>query len=276
MKTYIRDTVSVDANVTGFVCYNPWRMAFTGWPNSAEVTRSPLSYTPAAYAVDAVPAYNAASLNLKDPNSPYAVTDAVQVRLVSAGVRARYVGTKLNQGGRILGLHHPDHATLVGMTKAQLGAFDECKVDSVTANNKWFTLLYRPVDYDDFEFMSYSDLQSEQSGTPMVIAIMPTTDVGSQFEIEAYANFEALGALVRQKTASFSDATGLSAVTNALSLNTGIQRPFWGTDGTLVRGLQSSALTLLNEFSSGAGGALSRQLGAALVHNYVGKRLIKA
>lgn len=276
MKCFVRETISINAGGGGFLCYNPWKMAFSGWTNAGEGTRPPLTLTPAAYAAGVVPAFGVAGLLLREANTPYVRSDNVEVRLISAGLRARYIGTKLNQGGRIFGLHHPDHDTLVGMTQAQLAGFDECSVDSVTTNNKWFTLLYRPVDYNDFEFKSAGELEVDETETPMVIGMIPPTGLGSEFEYEAYANFEVLGAIVRQKTASFSDATGLSAVTNALSLNTGIQRPFWGSDGTLVRALQNSALHLLNEFSSGAGGEYSRALGAALIHNIMGRKAIKA
>lgn len=97
------------------------------------VTHSNASYAATTTAFYNQPASEYTQLSLPLPyrkaelksGDGFSSTASVQGRIVSLGVRWRYVGTELNRGGRTYALTHPDHDNLYGCSFASLGAFRE-------------------------------------------------------------------------------------------------------------------------------------------------------
>jgi hypothetical protein len=135
-------------------------------------------------------------------------------RLVSASVRVRYIGTELNRSGQVVGLLDPNHTTLQGRTLSDLDGEETSKRFPV--NRDWITVLYRPVDSDDFNFDNAIPTYVPGSGTDknyfMGFAIQSPIGVSTPFEFECHATFEAFGKNIRAMTPSHVDSTGFAAV----------------------------------------------------------------
>lgn len=170
-------------------------------------------------------AFTSNYVNFADPgtqvfnsNSPYTLSDfalntpgKLQQRVVSAGLRVRYIGTELNRGGQIVALHDPNHNTLAGMTLQDMNAMLESRKFPV--NREWTTVLYKPVfpvemTFTTAGYMNIYDFmgmtfQSPDPITPMVL------------EFEAFTVVEVTGAIAKGKTPSHSDPVGFSAIQSA-------------------------------------------------------------
>ncbi len=150
-------------------------------------------------------------------NSSYTTADftnnVVSSRCVGIGVRVRYIGTRLNAGGRVYSLEHPDHHTLAADTVAQLRAFDSC--EAWTFDEDWVTCLYQPRFPEDFEYFSDGFGQSENAAF-LAISIQ-SADATAPFEWEVYSHWEFIGSSVRGKTVSHSAPNESDRVISALS-----------------------------------------------------------
>lgn len=134
----------------------------------------------------------------------------VQYRIVAMGIRIRYIGTNLNQGGIINGLHEPDHDTLVGNGISQFDAQTEARRLPVTRN--WATVVFKPVNSVNFNFANATGGSS--TNTAWYMGFVLQSAVPSQtYEFEVYAIYELEGRIIRGKTPSHADPVGLSSVT---------------------------------------------------------------
>jgi len=59
-------------------------------------------------------------------------TAGVHGRIVSYGVRWRYIGSELKRSGRCYSLVHPDHGNLYGCSFTSLGGYKECLTTTTT------------------------------------------------------------------------------------------------------------------------------------------------
>lgn len=135
----------------------------------------------------------------------------LSARVVSAGLRIRYIGTELNRGGQIVCFHDPTHSTLNQRSLASIDGEQESRRLPVTKD--WTTVLYRPVDDVDNEFSSSLHLTSTVDvGSFYIGVIVQSPGVQSDYEFEFYVNFEVHGRNVRGKTPSHVDVTGHGAI----------------------------------------------------------------
>jgi hypothetical protein len=142
----------------------------------------------------------------------------VQQRLVSMGIRVRYAGTKLNQGGRVITWEDPEHNTINGataLTLANLLAYERAKERPVTMD-KWIQVCSSgPVTPEEYDFSkSFSFNSSTNKAFPLLLFLQSTA--GNVFDVEAYWNYELTGTPVRGKTYSESDDQGVSVVLGAI------------------------------------------------------------
>jgi len=191
--------------------------------------------------------------------------EQLEARLVSAGIRLKYAGTKLNQGGTIQAIHTSDHTSLQNQALATyMQSRDEAIREALTNHSGWLSINYHPVDQDDFDYTT------DHEGDGYIMGA--TVNTGENIDIlwEAYANFEATGAAARAKTGSFADPVGLGAVTNAFSIDIGLQQPSWDT-GQLWNVLRSAAGQLVGEVVSGVGRQAIPMAGAAVTTALLGQ-----
>jgi len=135
-----------------------------------------------------------------------------QVRIVSAGIRVRYIGTELNRGGQVVGIHEPTHATLNGMNITNAQAIQGSV--NFKPTNQWITVLYRPVEDADMQFnSSLNPVNGTSPGSYFMAALIQAPNgVQADYEWEAYASYEYEGRNIRGKTVSHVDTTGHAAV----------------------------------------------------------------
>lgn len=236
---------------------------FAGTSLSASATGvSPMSNSANAYASGAfIPASSA--------------IDGMVGRIVSVGLRVRYVGTELERSGLVYGLVHPAHASLHSYTVPQLTAYRECIRRPVTRN--WTTIVASAVNFEESVYPDVSDLialgvspfnqaQLEacfpfSTGSPVttsnptlgafIMAIVVTGSTGNTYEWELITHQELIGPQVQNAvTPSHSDQIGLSNVieikakADLFSASNSSNAPYEKVFGsTLNSGMQQMAQT---------------------------------
>lgn len=154
------------------------------------------------------------SVSTQNHNGPYSFPQfgtgpgLVQFRCVSAELRVKYTGTEEDRGGLVTSLEHPEHASVVGYTLAQMQAFDVCRTEAVMAN-KWHSCLFSgPI----------NDTETEFSAVPLItpfMAIVVSGGTNLSFQVEGWANYEFTGDIVRNKISVCADEQGGVAVSTA-------------------------------------------------------------
>lgn len=156
----------------------------------------------------------------------------LQWRLVSACIRARFMGSTMHDSGRFIGLVEPDHEDLTGLTAAQLEAYDEAtKVEFKSFGNNWFEVVYNgPTVAKEFAWSGDEGVSTFPTigNAFMAIAVVNcesgTAAVPFAGEWEAYMNYEYIGPVVRGKTISFADPSGFSAAVSVAANFSKIQK----------------------------------------------------
>lgn len=238
-KLWNRGSFDTGSDGYGFIVMNPWAVSSDANTTSAGIADGFVQYSTPTYTgagvitlnVVGTPVAPSGSVVSAQPNSPFTRTQfgttsaLVQYRIVSAGLRIKFSGTALNQGGIVYGLHQPNHETLLNYTRDTMMSFDEGGKFVITGQNsenpdKWFTVLYKPVDPFDCEFAfnpTNPGTVTAATSFPMGF-IVKTAATGSQpFEYEAFANVEFTGAPARAKSLSYADPVGFAAVQTALN-----------------------------------------------------------
>jgi hypothetical protein len=155
-----------------------------------------------------------------------------QWRLVSACVRARFMGSTMHDSGRFIGLVEPDHLDLTGMTASQLEAYDEAtKVEFRDYGNQWFEVLYNgPTVAQEFAWLgdetaaSFPNLANAFMAIAVVNCESGVAAVPFSGEWEVYCNYEYIGPIIRGKTISFADPGGFAAATSVAANFSKIQK----------------------------------------------------
>jgi hypothetical protein len=120
----------------------------------------------------------------------------LKVRCVSSGLRVKYVGTKLNQGGRIVSYSSADNCSLDGTTFSNLIAFPRATITQAD-QNKWAEVVYIPQDSNSLEWVASPDTPN---GNPFMVIAMSSA-VGTQpFMYEMISHFEIIGTIATALT----------------------------------------------------------------------------
>jgi hypothetical protein len=153
-------------------------------------------------------------------------------RLVSACIRARFMGSTMHDSGRMIGLVEPDHADLTGLTASQLEAYDEAtKVEFRDVGNQWFEVKYNgPTTAQEFQWLgdetagTFANIGNAFMAVAVTNCESGVAGVPFSGEWEVYCNYEYIGAIVRGKTISFADPAGFSAAISVASNFSKIQK----------------------------------------------------
>ena len=135
------------------------------------------------------------------------LTQEVSWRIVSMGLRVKYVGTELERGGQIVAMETPNHRSVEGLGTADLLRFD--RASSSTVDRNWHAALYQPVrvssgNYGEWTYTSsISPSGPATANNPFMLGVLinaatPTTSV--TYLWEAFATYEFIGDIVRSKT----------------------------------------------------------------------------
>jgi hypothetical protein len=134
-----------------------------------------------------------------------------EYRVVSAELKARYIGTELNRSGQMAALMDSNHQSLYLRTLSSIDG-EETSL-RFPVDRTWTRVLYRPVDNDDFEFTDTIPGTGGAQGIHyMGIAVQAPAGVSTPFEFEGYATFEIFGKNIRAMTPSHTDPVGFGAV----------------------------------------------------------------
>lgn len=230
-STYATGVVTPQtSNGLAMVTYNPWRMAVV---NTAT---SPVVSTTASSTFSGLPTYNGANTIGYVSNSDYsgalnaAGLAGFRFRLVAAGLRLTYNGPLLNVGGRICGVEDPDHYSIVGLDYDALNGYEEAAQLPIKPN-VMYEIIYNPVEASSFAYGSWatsadgSEFQyfANSNDATMGFIVQPA-DASTNYIVEAFAHFEAIGRPVRGTSPSHVDSLGLSAVLNT-SGQTALRKP---------------------------------------------------
>jgi hypothetical protein len=151
-----------------------------------------------------------------DYTSSQISASGITYRVVSSGIRVRYISTELNRGGQIVALSDTNHNSLIGRTIQDLDA--EINSKRFPVNREWTTVTMRPVRDGDDEFgTNPAGAPTDASQIAWYQGIMiqsPGVDV--DYEWESYTVYEAQGANVRGMTPSHVDPNGYASV-NAMT-----------------------------------------------------------
>jgi hypothetical protein len=243
-RTFAKGTFATSTDATsggrGFIVVDPPR----GAGNDANAVKT---NTAAMAALAGINLTGAANVNTNSPygSGSFATGNNQQFRVVSCGLRIRYIGSELIRGGQIIGLHHPAHYSLHTYNESNLDAYWESARLPVIRD--WTTVTYRPVETDDLDwavsFPTFTPAITDPSYYMGFLIRAPDTNGTNplQFEYEAYFNYEISGPLVQNKEFSHSDAIGHSAVNEAMMLSTPTRKPHNHPIRTVANGLVTVA-----------------------------------
>jgi len=174
-------------------------------------------------------------------------TALLQKRVVSAGLRIRYVGTVFDQGGQVLGFSDPEHNNLFGRTFADIdGELESARL--VVSKNNWSTVRYRPFFESDLQLNGDFPATVLVDGSFYMAFLVQAASAGTSltYEYEFYVNHEISGKNVRSKTASHFDPTGFGAV-HAATITSKALMPSQQSTGESEKTFLTTATQYLNE-----------------------------
>lgn len=143
-----------------------------------------------------------------------ATAAGLQFRVVSSGLRVRYIGTELERGGYKIGFSDPTHSSVNGQSVATLNA--EPSARRFPIDRKWATVLYRPILNDELNYQNSFDLR-DPIMCFVFTAASPTTPL--TYEYEFYSVIEYQGRSIKGMTPSHSDPVGFAAVSSSSLTN---------------------------------------------------------
>lgn len=201
-------------------------------------------------------------------DSAYGSTPASNAfRVVSAGIRVRYIGTELNRGGQIIALADPTGAPMSGLTAAQMLAEPTARKFPVIRS--WTSVLWRPTTVQDRNWDTNPG-NYDSIGTFGTIAIMVISPgaVEADYEFEVAAVYEVNGRNVRGQTVTPVDTVGQEAVYSASLTSPSIMPHQEAHESTALKFLQEAAhgIGKLNSYMTSAEEVVNKgaQLGGTL------------
>lgn len=204
-KYRYRGTFEAGTTGWGYIMLNPYAPA-----NNNVLIRTTTSTSVMTNATN----FNAVT-NQGAINGPFewANTDFVNYRIVGAGLRVVYEGTKLDQGGMFMTYKDPSNADVYNNIDIDILAarpeFEQTRITDRAAEVVWL-----PVAADDF---SYVESTGSATPTPLWIGVKTATGSTQPFMYEVVLYYELIGGTIRQgRTPSHSDPVGFGKAQQAL------------------------------------------------------------
>lgn len=236
MRYHSKGTFSIGSAGVGYVAVNPGVQA----NNVTAIYHTNNSFTGTSIVSSGTGVQTVTFAGL-----PYASLDfgsgdnQTQGRLVGLGLRIRYIGTKLNEGGRVVMARHPTNKSLISQDiSGLLSSYQQLETESVST--RWRTCTYRPVSAEDYEYKANNGMDH----TSMCAIVKSSAD--NEFEYEIVSYFEFCGQVLNP-TRTHSDISGLSAIRNALPIADNSSAP----GATLFNQLISAATATYNNVPEG-------------------------
>jgi hypothetical protein len=244
-----RGSFATGSNSEGYIVFNPFHTGNTSFTHIEGVTTytsSPIMYSDGTVPHSFIETRMTSGNGVGGTNltqAPYSIVDfdelpdgsrlgtsglAIQSRVVGCGLRVRFAGTRLNEGGTVLTFRREDGESTHGYTYTLLASRTNTKSSALT--NKWHEVTYLPVQPEDYDYCRNGLLGSE--GKP---GIDSSSDIflnnsrhnagfyiksaapSQPLEFEFITHIEFLGRTIDSISKSHSDITGMSHVRNAIT-----------------------------------------------------------
>jgi hypothetical protein len=133
------------------------------------------------------------------------IGSAREMRVVAVGIRARYLGTLLNRGGRFVTYRSPTNAPADGMSAASMTASPSSRIYPV--GSEWVNVAWTPITSEDFEYGTQVPLFNQSK-----IVLYAESPVANQpYEWECVFFVESIGSSIAAPTRTDSDVVGFGA-----------------------------------------------------------------
>jgi hypothetical protein len=266
-KTLTRAPIATGVDSCGYIAMNTFAIASD--QNIAQGTTS--NFTGTAYDTGQVPA----NYSLLTSNSPFTIATANPgtntrpfFRLVGAGVRVRYTGPLIAQGGTFTLYRAPGNNQIpTPTTQATMQLND--RTARVPVTNDWSYVTYQPTDNDSLSYRQYGQLPAGHN----ILIFINGTGQGLPFDVELVQYWECQSTSIGQTTHSHSDPVGMGAVLASLPARGSGNKPSTDVVPTLAKAGQeimrstSTIVPLLKDagaaFSGLVGGFLGGPVGGA-------------
>jgi len=236
-QTKARATLTNGTAGTGFVLFDPWKMAYNNGALVNTWCDNPIIYTNGAYAGASLinytvnaGAFAVAGVTSSGSNSPYSQADFTangrQLRLVAAGLRVTYTGSSFRNQGRLLLFRSQSNASYP--TIIQSGTLLNDNYTSVmTVSRKSEYTFYTPDNHDYIAYHPLTDYFGSNANSHFAYGILVDGADGTapqSWFIEAIAYFEIVGpGLTLSK--SHSDVEGMGLVHESLPVKNPVVTP---------------------------------------------------
>lgn len=195
MKVFARGTAYTGTNNVGFVSVKPTLAYDAANPNLA------VCFTGKTFATNSI-SHTTATVGVTGVNfnSPFALadfsSDYLSWRIVSMGIRLKWVGTELDRGGICYALQHPDHLSLSGFNSATMGAFTQVQITTPVSGGWSSEVIYTPVAPADYDYTPTNTVSGDVPAWAILFTHPSVTGAGAYY-FEVYMNVECIGRIVR-------------------------------------------------------------------------------
>lgn len=213
-NTQLKGVMSVGTAGVGYVALDPYAPFGAGLNVVYTIATYPNAYFFPTGVTGNVTASNDSSFIVGD-FQPVGGAGAVKsARLVSTGMKMRYIGSEINRGGRIISARNNGNALFpsgAGIT-AQVFLLNREAV-SVPVSRDWHYVIWRPALPTDLAYLppAFLTLPSQ-----CMVLYVEGAVPGVSFEFEILSWWELIGLGLPGLTKSHSDPLGFSAITSAL------------------------------------------------------------
>ncbi len=221
VRSFSRGTISTNAGGNGFIVVNPWSMssssAGAATSTNLSILTNDVTGSTAVWAFSSGTDSTFATNTIGKPHNSFdgggqVGTGAYQYRVVSSGIRIRFIGPLLNRGGRYTSLRVPGDGNFAysadsngDLTLASLATVREAYWGTI--DNDWITVVYTPqerdsLDYLDGSVVPYAEASQLKLPTNNLYGneaqcclgiVISTTTASMPFEYEVTTNFELVG-----------------------------------------------------------------------------------
>jgi hypothetical protein len=208
-KVFARGRMQLGTAGIGFTCLTPTASNDSGFMQSTTST----SVLPSNAALSTATNLS----NLFCGQNPFATADLtalrVGARLVSFGIRAKYIGQLMDRNGVVTAFEDPDHQDTRRFSYDQLNSNPYSEIKRV-GDEAWDAAVCSsgPVTPQETEFLN-TNYTLGPAIAPLVLAVSGVA--GDIYEVEGYVHYELIGLLVPNKTKSHAEPTFFGKVIEA-------------------------------------------------------------
>lgn len=227
-STFITSAGAVSGQHHGWCAWHPNIINDNSTANRYFVKETGAAYDSSTF----TSATDTTGVSERNSTSPYASTDmgssdtttGIAWRVVSAGLRARYIGTELERGGRLVTLHHPDNQDIYGYSLAEVQSYQNCKTYPITRD--WVAVTYYPNAPGQYDYSNLASHGGFASGAyPLMIGVVAPSETQLTFEYQCFMNVEIIGSKAPAKTPTPARMESTSDVVSAVAdLQMGVSR----------------------------------------------------